>query len=201
MGGEIDGAAEEFERGADLLRNALRGLVAAVGRAAEPEVEEWVQERRTTRGAQGRQFGMRLARIALARPHHAGRVADAFVAADGVMSAAGWRTEMKEDARGARLLAQQGGFEVGLFSVADFGLSAWGKAPTVWFRTRWKRPPRAATPETPAPGQRLCLGCDGWGTCFACEGLGFVDGRQCPECGLGMDCSYCGGSGLQRVDR
>ncbi|MEU2506514.1 hypothetical protein ABZ621_17645 [Streptomyces sp. NPDC007863] len=201
MGGEIAGAAEEFERGADRLRDALQGLVAAVDRAAEPEVEEWVQERRTTRGAQGRQFGMRMTRIAPARPHHAGAVAAALAAADDAMTAAGWRTEIREDARGPRLLAQQDGFEVGLFSVPNAGLSAWGKAPTVWFRTRWKRPPRAATPEALAPGDGLCPGCDGWGTCFACEGLGFMDGRQCPECGLGMDCSYCGGSGRQRVDR
>ncbi|MEU9851828.1 hypothetical protein [Streptomyces sp. NPDC047974] len=201
MGGEIDGAAEEFERTADWLRDAVKGLVAAVGHAAEPEVEEWVQERRTTRGAQGRRFGMRMTRIAPARPHHAGAVADALAAADDAMTAAGWRTEIREEAPGPRLLAQRAGFEVGLFSVPNAGLSAWGTAPTVWFRTQWARPPRAATPEALAPGDGLCPWCDGWGTCFACEGLGFMDGRQCPECGLGMDCSYCGGSGRRRVDR
>ncbi|MGW1185010.1 hypothetical protein ACWD7Y_06410 [Streptomyces drozdowiczii] len=53
MSGEIDGAAEEFERTADWLRNELKSLVVLL-RAAEPEaVEEEVQERRTTRGAQG----------------------------------------------------------------------------------------------------------------------------------------------------
>ncbi|NML51692.1 hypothetical protein HHL19_22275 [Streptomyces sp. R302] len=201
MSGEIEGAAEEFERSADWLRDALRGLVAAVDRAAEPEVEEWVQERRTTRGAQGRQFGIRISRIAPPGPHHADGVADALASAADAMTAAGWRTEIREDARGPRLLAQQAGFEVGLFGVRNGGLSAWGKAPTVWFRTRWARPPRAATPETLAPGYELCPGCDGWGSCFGCEGLGFLDGRQCPECGLGMDCSYCGGSGRRRADR
>lgn len=50
MSGEIDGAAEEFERTADWLRNELKSLVALL-RAAEPEADEEIQERRTTRGA------------------------------------------------------------------------------------------------------------------------------------------------------
>ncbi|MEU2548978.1 hypothetical protein ABZ618_26635 [Streptomyces roseolus] len=209
MGGEIEGAAEEFARTADRLREALRRLVAAVDPAAEPEVEEWTEERRTTRGAQGRRFGMRMTRISPPGLHAAGgaaetmppAVADAVTSAADAMTAAGWRAEVVEDARGPRLLARQDGFEAGLFRVSRIGLSAWGKTPIVWFRTRWKRPPRAATPETLAPGYELCPWCDGWGTCFACEGLGFMDGRQCPECGLGMDCSNCGGSGRRPVDR
>lgn len=53
-------AAEEFERSANWLRGQLRGFAAVVTRGAEPEAEEWIKERLTTRGAMGRQFTMRV---------------------------------------------------------------------------------------------------------------------------------------------
>ncbi|MEV6353284.1 hypothetical protein [Streptomyces hydrogenans] len=186
-------AAEEFERSANWLRGQLRGIVAVVTRGAEPEAEEWSKERLTTRGAMGRQFTMRVT-----LPD---APADAGSAASGVMSAAGWSVETAHDTWGPRLHGRQGGFEAGLFCRPSGGLSVWGRAPIVWFRSSWMRPPRAATALTLMAGHGLCRMCDGWGTCVECEGLGFVDGRQCGECGLGMDCPYCAGSGQERLDR
>ncbi|MFD4373853.1 hypothetical protein [Streptomyces sp. NPDC058486] len=193
MSDEVADAAAEFERAANWLRGELRGIAAALTHGAEPEVEEWNQERRTTRGAMGRQFMMRMT-LPDAAP-------DAAAAASAVMTAAGWSVETSEDASGTRLKGQQGGFQAGVFLRPFGGVSVWGQAPTVWFHSHWIRPPRAATPETLMPGYGLCRMCDGWGTCIECEGLGFVDGRQCLECGLGMDCSYCAGSGQQRLNR
>ncbi|MFE6038393.1 hypothetical protein [Streptomyces sp. NPDC056452] len=192
MSEEIEGAAEEFERSANWLRSELRALVAALAPGVEPAVEERIQERRTTRGAMGRQLTvtMTLAGASCA----AGAASEA-------MAAAGWcSVEAGEGPGGPSSKARRDGFEVGLFRRPSGSPVVWGKAPTVWFHGRWTRPPRAATPQTLAPGDRLCRMCDGWGTCGTCEGLGFVDGRRCVECGLGMDCSSCGGSGRERLD-
>ncbi|WP_329210059.1 hypothetical protein OG257_22330 [Streptomyces sp. NBC_00683] len=192
MSEEIEGAAEEFERSVSWLHSELRALAAAVAPGVEPAVEERIQERRTTRGAMGRQFTVTLTL--------AGASCAAASAVD-AMAAAGWcSVETGEGLGGSSVKARRDGFEVGLFSRPSGGPVIWGKAPTVWFRDRWIRPPRAAAPQTLAPGDRLCRMCDGWGTCGACEGLGFVDGSRCGECGLGMDCSFCRGSGRERPD-
>ncbi|MFF2775596.1 hypothetical protein ACFVU3_11875 [Streptomyces sp. NPDC058052] len=193
VGGETAGAAEEFERAANWLRAEVTAvLVAVVGLGSEPETEEWTRERRTTRGAMGRQYAVRLSLPGVVLP------ADVTAAAD-AMRASGWGVEAGEDARGPRFRAWRDGFEAGLFCPQPGRLSAWGTAPTVWFRAQWLRPPRAATAETVGAGYELCGMCDGWGSCFVCEGLGFLDGRPCGECGLGMDCSYCRGSGRRSV--
>lgn len=188
---EIEGAAEEFERSANWLRSELRAVAAAVAPGVEPEVEERIQERRTTRGAMGSQFTMH--KTLPGAPRARAAASDALVAT-------GWCIEVGEGAWGPTLKAQRDGFEAGLFSQPFGGVGVWGKAPTVWFHAHWTRPPRAATPQTMLPGYRLCHMCDGWGTCVECEGLGFMDGQRCIECGLGMDCSYCGGTGQQRIN-
>ncbi|MFJ3088687.1 hypothetical protein [Streptomyces sp. NPDC086838] len=199
MSGEIDGAAEEFERTADWLRNELKSLVALL-RAAEPEADEEIQERRTTRGAQGRQLRIRMPGIELPGPHHEGTPGEAIAAADGAMTAAGWHTRIGEGAWGPYLAATQSGFEASLSSRGAGRLDAWGEAPIVWFNSTWTRPPRAATSLTVTPGYEVCRWCDGWGTCSTCEGLGFWEGRTCPDCGLGMDRWKCRGTGRLLVD-
>ncbi|MET7366207.1 hypothetical protein ABZS61_10310 [Streptomyces sp. NPDC005566] len=191
MSEEIEGAAEEFERSANRLRSELRALAAAVAPGVEPAVEERIQERRTTRGAMGSQFTVTMTPV--------GASCTAAAASD-AMAAAGWCSfETGEGPGGPSLKARRDGFEVGLFSRPSGDPVIWGKAPVVWFHDRWIRPPRAAGPQTSAPGYRLCRLCDGWGTCGECEGLGFVDGSRCVECGLAMDCSSCGGSGRERL--
>ncbi|MER5894634.1 hypothetical protein [Streptomyces sp. NPDC001876] len=190
MSEEIEGAAEEFERSKNWLRNELRALAAVVAPGVDPVVEERIQERRTTRGAMGRQFSVTLTLAG----------ASCAVAASDAMTAAGWCPfDAGAGPGGPSLKARRDGFEAGLFGRPAGGPVLWGTAPTVWFHDRWIRPPRAATPQATAPGYRLCRMCDGWGTCGECGGLGFVDGRRCAECGLGMDCSHCGGSGQERL--
>ncbi|MFD6229376.1 hypothetical protein ACFWFZ_21260 [Streptomyces sp. NPDC060232] len=193
MSEEIAGAAQEFERSAGRLRSGLMAVAADVAPGVQPEVEESVKERRTTHGSMGRQFKISMTLPGVPWTSAAPAVSDA-------LGAAGWCIEGGEGASGPYVKARRDGLEAGLFRQPFGAVCLWGEAPTVWFRARWKRPPRVATPQTVMPGYRLCRMCDGWGTCIECEGLGFMDGRQCIECGLGMDCSYCRGTGQQHLD-
>ncbi|WP_327241254.1 hypothetical protein [Streptomyces sp. NBC_01320] len=190
MGEEIEGAAEKFERAVQWLRQELWAVAAAVAPGVEPRAEERTDDRRTVSGAMGKRFSMAL--ILPDTPYATAAAADAF-------AEAGWRAETEQGFGGRRLpVVTRDGCRAG-GSHAGRALRLWGEVPVVWIHARWIRPPRVATPETLRPGYRLCVMCEGWGTCRICEGLGFVNSRRCPECGLGMDCPDCQGTGQERV--
>ncbi|MFI8961709.1 hypothetical protein ACIGO8_06295 [Streptomyces sp. NPDC053493] len=192
---ETEGAAERFAHAADWLRRELRsvaGAVAATGveRRAEPRAEERTEDRRTVYGAVGKRFS-----LVLTLPDTPFEPAAA--AARAVFEAAGWETAQGEGSGGLVLLkAWRDGFEAGV-GIAGGALRITGSTPVVRFHARWVRPPRVVGPDTLWPGHRLCVTCDGWGSCRTCEGLGFVNGRRCAECGLGMDCPDCRGTGQE----
>ncbi|AWZ04052.1 hypothetical protein DRB96_07565 [Streptomyces sp. ICC1] len=194
MSEEIEGAAEEFERAVSRLRGELRSVAARVSPGVEPRAEERTADRHTAGGAMGKRFSMSLFLAETSYESAVGAAADAF-------AAAGWRTESRRSFHGHPFLrATREGFEAGV-GAAGRTLRISGQTPVVWIHAQWVRPPRAATPETLKPGYRLCAVCEGWGSCRACEGLGFVNSRRCAECGLGMDCPDCRGTGQERVRR
>ncbi|MFF5970539.1 hypothetical protein ACFY7C_03330 [Streptomyces sp. NPDC012769] len=190
--GEIEGAAEAFERAVRRLRREVRAVAAAVAPGVEPRVEERTDDRRTVSGMTGRRFGMTLYLPGIPYGPAAALADDAF-------RAAAWRTETREGVGGLPLLKalRDDGFEAGVGPAGGGALRVSGSTPVVWLRSRWQRPPRVVTEVTLAAGDVLCVMCEGWGSCRECEGLGFVDGRSCPECGLGMDCPDCQGTGRQ----
>lgn len=63
----------------------------------------------------------------------------------------------------------------------------------------WQRPPRVVTPETVDTGCALCYECDGWGTCPACDGRGWMsNGDRCFNCTTSIRwgaCPICRGDG------
>ncbi|MFJ9824790.1 hypothetical protein ACIRSU_10485 [Streptomyces sp. NPDC101160] len=192
MSEEIEGAAEEFARGVEWTRRQVRAVAAAVAPGVVPLVEERTDDRCSVYGHLGKRFSLVLTLPRL--PYE-----PAATTAGEVLRAAAWRTEEREGAGGRPLLtARYGEFTAGVGS-AGTALRISGGTPVVWIHARWVRPPRVATAGTLPPGYRLCVMCEGWGSCRECEGLGFVDGRRCEECGLGMDCPDCGGTGLERV--
>ncbi|MFJ9575655.1 hypothetical protein ACIRQF_04560 [Streptomyces sp. NPDC101191] len=197
MSEEIEGAAEKFARTVERLREELRAVAAAVAPGREPCSEERTDDRYSVSGRTGKRFAMSL----LLSDVPYGTAAP--VAAD-ALRAAGWRTEPGEGFGGHPFLkATRPAGERELFEAsvgaAGTALRISGMTPVVWIHPRWVRPPRAATQETLTPGHRLCGRCEGWGSCPTCEGLGFLDSRQCPECGLGMDCPDCRGTGQEPV--
>ncbi|MFF1920283.1 hypothetical protein ACFVW8_06860 [Streptomyces sp. NPDC058221] len=192
MSGQIEGMGEEFERAVDRLRRELRAVAAAVAPCVEPRVEERTDDRYTVAGAMGKLFSMSLILPGVPYGTAAAAAADVFVAA-------GWQTEIREGFGGLPLLtATRDGFEAGVGAMGS-AVRISGELPVVWVHTNWIRPPRVATPETLRPGHQLCVMCEGWGSCRTCEGLGFVDSRRCVECGLGMDCPDCLGTGQEPV--
>ncbi|MEV5969435.1 hypothetical protein [Streptomyces sp. NPDC051921] len=197
MSEEIEGAAEKFARAVAGLRDVLRAVAAAVAPGLEPRVEERTDDRYTVSGAMGKRYTMSLLLPRVPYGTAAPVAADAF-------RAAGWRTEPGDGFGGrlvltaTRLDGARERFEASV-GVTGTALRISGTTPVVWIHAHWIRPPRAATPETLRPGHRLCGMCEGWGSCRTCEGLGFLDGRQCPECGLGMDCPDCRGTGQEPV--
>ncbi|MFG3344083.1 hypothetical protein ACGF1Z_03340 [Streptomyces sp. NPDC048018] len=195
MSEEIEGAAEGFARAVERLRAELRAVADAVAPGREPRSEERTDDRYDVSGMMGKRFAMSL--LLPEVPYETA----APVAAE-TLRAAGWRTEPGESFGGHPFVkATRPAGERALFeaSVRATGttLRISGMTPVVWIHARWIRPPRAATPETLRPGHRLCGMCEGWGSCRTCEGLGFLDSRQCPECGLGMDCPDCRGTGQE----
>lgn len=192
MSEEIEGAAGELARAVEWLRQQVWAVAAAVAPGAVPRGEERTDDRYTVYGHMGKRFSLVLTLAEL--PYE-----PAATTAGEVFRAAGWRTEERETAGGRPLLrALYGEFEAGVGS-AGTALRISGQTPVVWIHPRWVRPPRAATAGTLPPGYRLCVMCEGWGSCRECEGLGFVDGRRCEECGLGMDCWDCRGTGREPV--
>ncbi|MGW5419980.1 hypothetical protein [Streptomyces sp. NPDC003943] len=199
MSEEIEGAAEEFARRVEWLRQQVWAVAAAVAPGAVPRVEERTDDRYTVYGHTGKRFSLVLTLAGL--PYEpAATTASAWAPTAGeVFRAAGWRTEERGTTGGRSLLtARYDEFEAGVGS-AGTALRISGQTPVVWIHSRWVRPPRAATAGTLPPGYRLCGMCEGWGSCRECEGLGFVDGRRCEECGLGMDCWDCRGTGREPV--
>ncbi|MFI8823346.1 hypothetical protein [Streptomyces sp. NPDC053431] len=194
---EIEGAAEEFARAVTWLREELRAVAAAVAPGVAPRAEERTDDRTTVRPMTGKRFPLSLLLPRVPYETAAPVAAEAF-------RAAGWHTEPGEDfggrpfVRATRRAGERGPFEASV-GAAGSALRISGTTPVVWIHARWIRPPRAATAETLRPGHRLCVMCEGWGSCRTCEGLGFVDGRRCPECGLGMDCPDCRGTGQEPV--
>ncbi|MGW4161886.1 hypothetical protein [Streptomyces sp. NPDC004788] len=192
MSDEIEGAAEEFARGVEWIRQQVWAVATAVAPGVVPHVEERTDDRYTVYGHVGKRFSLVLTLPEL--PYE-----PAAATAGEVFRTAGWRTEERGGAGERPLLtARNGEFEAGVGS-AGTALRISGGTPVVWLHARWVRPPRVASAETLPPGYRLCVMCEGWGSCRECEGLGFVDGRRCEECGLGMDCWDCRGTGLERV--
>jgi hypothetical protein len=188
MTGEIEGAAERFASAVDWLRRELQAVAAAVAPGAEPHAREQTADRYTTGGSMGKKVSISLTLTQV--PFDT-----AAEAAAGVFRAAGWQTEYREGFGGTRYLrAVRDDYTAGV-STAGPALRIAGSTPVVWIHASWIRPPRAVTPETLRPGHRLCLSCEGWGSCPECEGLGFVDSRMCQECGLGMNCPDCRGAG------
>ncbi|MGW2014389.1 hypothetical protein [Streptomyces sp. NPDC001927] len=192
MSDEIVGGAEEFASAVEFLRHELDAVASAVAPDVEPRVQTRTDDRRTTRGAMGKRYW-----ISLHLPDTSYETA--VDVAREVLVAAGWTVSIGE-AHGDRpfLKATKDRFEVSVGAeVSTLRIS--GRAPDIWISSHWLRPPPAATPETLRPGHQLCGECDGWGTCYACEGLGFYNGRACPWCGLGTTCPSCEGTGQEPV--
>ncbi|MFI1801691.1 hypothetical protein ACH427_30730 [Streptomyces sp. NPDC020379] len=192
MSKETEGAAERFERAVNRLRRELRAVAAAVTPGVEPRAEERTDDRRTVGGSMGKRFSMALTLPDTPYETAAAAAADAFVTA-------GWHTELRQGFGGRPLLkATRDGLNASVVA-AGRALRISGEVPVVWIHASWIRPPRVAVLETLKPGHQLCVMCEGWGSCRVCEGLGFVDSRMCVECGLGMDCPDCRGTGQEPV--
>ncbi|MFF0431140.1 hypothetical protein ACFYU9_02760 [Streptomyces sp. NPDC004327] len=192
MSDEIEGAAEEFARSVEWVRTEVEAVAAAVAPGVAARAEERTDDRYSVYGHMGKLFSLVLTFPRL--PYE-----PAATTAARLLRSAGWHTEESDLPGGRRLLkARHGEFEAGV-SSAGTALRISGRTPLVWIHARWVRPPRVATEATLPPGYRLCVMCEGWGSCRECEGLGFVDGRRCEECGLGMDCPDCRGTGREAV--
>ncbi|MFJ4778682.1 hypothetical protein [Streptomyces sp. NPDC088762] len=166
------------------MREQIRAIARALDTTGEPRLEESTKRWLSTYGDGSEEFTV-LVRLPV-DPGPMDAVAEAF-------AEAGWQVERYEDRGMPRVRASSDGYLADARAL-DSGLLIKGTAPGVWV-ARWTRPERAVTPSTVRPGYEICRECDGWGTCEACEGLGFLNGRQCPMCGIGTVCADCGGSG------
>ncbi|GAA1960783.1 hypothetical protein [Kitasatospora viridis] len=193
MGGESADAAERFTAAVERLRRELRAVADTVAPGGRWRAEERTRDEFTERGAMTRRFTLSLvlADASFERtPFELASFQRTSVQLASVQLASVQRTSFQL----ASPEAVRDGFTVSARAVGGT-VRITGSTPAVLVRDRWVRPPRAVDPGSLRPGYRLCDSCEGWGSCRDCEGLGFVGGRPCRACGLGMDCPDCAGAG------